>query len=169
MTTDIKKAARQYFAYFNQGKWWVPNGKPPVLVTDMDAAWRHNAAAFLVRRAGAYLFQYDLGELHTVWAEPSAPSNGSAAFDSLERACDEGQEQRNADPEAWIKTTSLYQALVKDLHDGIADLAKHWSDCAIRTDAGECTCWERHVTECPKREDINARCQCRDYSPEWTR
>ncbi|HZB31256.1 MAG TPA: hypothetical protein VE465_13915 [Streptosporangiaceae bacterium] len=179
--------SRAYFAYFNQGEWWVPNGKPPIRVTDMDSAWRHNAAAFLVRRARGYLFYYGAGEIGAIFGATArevigedngqpvfgrmvslAPDPDSRAADALERELEQAWEERGADPEAWMKSTTLYRALVKDLPPDAAELAKHWSDCAIRTAGGECTCWERHLTECPKRGDINEICRCRDYSPEWT-
>jgi hypothetical protein len=166
---DIFRAARQYFSYLNQDEEWVPNGKPPVRIADMDPSWRYNAARFLARNADTYLFRYDLGELSAVFGDPLSPSQGSMAMEAMEEEMDLAQTIRHHDPEAWIKSTPLYQALVKDLPDDAAELAKHWSDCAIREDGGACTCWERHVTECPKREDINEACRCRDYSPEWTR
>lgn len=187
MSDDFLRAARQYYAYLNQGEWWVPDGKPPIRITDMDPAWRYHAARFLARNARGYLFRYDLGDLAHIWGatarevigedngEPVfgrlvslAPTPGSRAADALEEELDLAQTRRANDPEGWIKSTDLYQALVDGLPDNVAELAKHWSDCAVRQTSGDCTCWERHVTECPKRTDINARCRCRDYSPEWT-
>jgi hypothetical protein len=169
MSADGFKVARQYFAYFNQGEQWVPDGKPPVRIVDMDPAWRHNAARFLIRNAGAYLFRYDLGELSTIWDGGFlAPSVGSQADRDLDEEIDLAQTQRAGDPATWMRSTVLYQALVDGLPDNVADLARHWSDCGVRLEGGACTCWRRHVPECPKREDIAAGCRCRDFSPEWT-
>lgn len=175
---EIQERARFIRALLDQGEVWFPNGKPRVQITDMDPAWRHNAAAFLVRHAQSYAFQYGIGEMESLFRVKArdifgetvniGPTPGSMAYDSVERGMEEAQAERDADPEAWLKSTTLYKALVKDLPDNAAELAKHWSDCAIRTDGGECTCWERHLSECPKRADINERCRCRDYDPEWT-
>jgi hypothetical protein len=165
---EMQERARFIRALLDQGEVWFPNGKPRVQITDMDPAWRHNAAAFMLRHAQGYLFHYDLGEIATFLTGPLAPNPDSMAFDSLERGMEEAQDERSAAPEAWLKSTALYKALVKDLPENAAELAKHWSDCAIRTDGGACSCQERHLSECPKRADINERCRCRDYDPEWT-
>jgi hypothetical protein len=141
MTDDITKAARQYHAYLDQGDLWVPNGKPPVRIADMDPAWRHNAAAFMVRNAKGYEFHYSLGEVLSIWGGQFAPRLGSMSADAVEQGCEEAQAERAADPEAWVKTTQLYRALVKDLPDDIAEIAKHWSDCPVRNGDTECRCW----------------------------
>lgn len=182
----LYRRARQIHAYLDQGDVWVPDAKPPLLITDMDPVWRYNAAQFMARRGRHYLLDYDLGERLTpepmvreVIAEVDGqpvyggwvglgPSPDSMAADAMERGRDEASEARRRDPQAWLESTPLYRALVKDLPDGVAELAKHWSTCAVRTEAGACTCQARHLPECPKREDINACCLCWDDSPEWT-
>lgn len=56
--------------------------------------------------------------------------------------------RRYADPEGWLKTTPLYQALVKDLPGDVAELAKHWSTCDLRTgNATTCSCADREGGE----------------------
>ncbi|MFB4306906.1 hypothetical protein [Actinomadura sp. GTD37] len=176
-TDDPFRTARALFTLFQQGEIWLPNGKPPIQITDMDPAWRFNTARFLTRNARHYVLTYELGEHRAIWHAKArevtgqmlslAPSEAAAA--GVERELEAASASRAEDPEAWIKSTPLYQALMKDLPDNAGELAKHWSDCAIREDGGTCTCWERHVTECPKRSDINEMCRCRDCAPEWTR
>lgn len=176
-TDDPFRASRALYSLFQQGEVWVPRDKPAVQITDMDPAWRYNAARFLTRNAPAYVLPYELGEHQSIWHAEGrdvtgqmvslAPSEAAAA--GVERELAAASASRAQDPEAWIKSTPLYQALVDGLPKNAGELAKHWSDCAIREDGGACTCWERHVTECPKRADINQACRCRDHSPEWTR
>lgn len=140
----LDRRARQMFAYFNQGETWFPNGKPAVAISGMDPAWRHNAAAFLVRNARAYLLQYDFGEFFSIQGV-TAP----VAREALDQGLEEAQAERSADPEAWIKSTPLYKALVAELPEGperdaLARAARHWSDCPLRSgEHGTCTCPER--------------------------
>jgi hypothetical protein len=124
MSDDAFHKARAYYAYFQQGEVWVPNGKPPVQITDMDPAWRHNAARFLVRNAKAYLHRYEFGEHLAIWhgeardvtgeMVSSAPSG--AAADGVERELEDSSAARAKDPEGWIRSTPLYKALVCGLH-----------------------------------------------------
>lgn len=186
-TDDPFRASRDLYSLLEQGEVWVPRDKPAVRISDMDPAWRYNTARFLTRNARAYVPSYELGEHLSIWGaqarevlgevdgEPRygqmvrlAPSPGSMAESVLERELDDASRVRSEDPEAWIETTPLYRALVDGLPDNAGVLAKHWSDCSIRTEAGGCTCWQRHLRECPKRTDINETCRCLDFSPEWT-
>lgn len=189
-TTDPMAECLAWFKYLSQGSTWVPNGKPPLAISEMDATWRYNSANWLLRRAKALTTRYGLGEIQFIYgttaqsvvsneagdpvAGPEVPvfaPMGEMAQDALERELDEAERARDADPEAWLKSTELYQALVKDLPGDVADLAKHWSTCDLRTGQNKaCSCWKRHLAECPVYEsrDITTTCSCRDNSPEWT-
>lgn len=166
-TSDPFERGRAYYAYFRQGETWIPDGKPPVAIKDMDAAWRHNAAAFLVRRARNYLFLYEVGEITSIFGgmapevlgeedgQPvygrmvsTGPTPGSMAELAVESDLERARAERGADPEAWIRSTPLHKALVKGLpkegkkkRTELAQLARHWSDCPVRTGAdGACPC-----------------------------
>lgn len=185
---DVANRARNTYLYLSQGRTWIPNGRPPLPIADMDPGWRSNAANWLLRRAAGLADAYGLGEVAAMHLPAArvvlgldkdgndilgpevsfAPPEGSMAADALERGMEEEHEQRTADPEAWLKTMPLYQALVAGLPDDANQLAKHWSDCPVRAGSSTCTCQEHHLSECPKREDINATCLCLDTTPEWT-
>ncbi|MEV0382863.1 hypothetical protein [Nonomuraea sp. NPDC050643] len=189
-STGVMDECLAWFKYLSQEATWVPNGRPPLRVSEMDAAWRHNAANWLLRQAGTLAMRFGIGEIAFIYSTtaPTVISDangepvpgpdmpvfapmGEMAQDALERELDGSQQARDADPEGWLKTTPLYQALVKDLPDNIAALARHWSDCDLRTGKGTaCTCWKRHLSECPVSglRDITAHCHCNDNSPEWT-
>jgi hypothetical protein len=131
--------AYQYFAYLDQGEQWVPKSLVPVQIADMDPIWRYNAARFLLRENPSYLFRDHLGEAFKFWLR--GPHRDSVAAVSLERSLKQEHAEREADPEAWLKTTALYQALVEGLPDNVAELATHWSTCPVRAGRpGECTC-----------------------------
>lgn len=178
-----------WFLYLSQEATWVPKGRPPLPITEMDAAWRHNAANWLLKQAKALTLHYELGEIAFIFGStaptvvadangqpvpgPEVPCfapRGEWAQDTLERELAAATELRTADPEAWLKSTPLYRALVDGLPDNVAELARHWSSCALRTGQGSCDCWTVHRTECPVNmtRDITAPCHCHDNSPEWT-
>lgn len=158
---EIYRRARTLYRLLQQGERWLPDGKPAVAIKHMDPAWRHNTAAFLVRRAHNYLLQYDFGEIISIWGASAvdvrgervslAPTSGSMADDAVERDMHQQQADRAADPEAWIKSTRLYRALVKGLPEGpereaLAEVARHWSDCPVRTDkSSDCVCASRRA------------------------
>lgn len=179
------------YAYFNQSKMWQPNGRPLIAITDMEEAWRHNAARWLERRATWFEVHYTFGELNGLskptW-QPVAITLGGEMVDDgplvseldsmgehASEAFDSMLEQRGADPVAWIRTTPLYRALVAGLPVGearqeLADRARHWSDCPSRADAtATCECWKHHLSECAIRNgNPELGCTCCDMSPEWT-
>lgn len=135
--------------YLDQSEKWYPDGKPIVLVADMDPEWRYNASRWLERNAATIAFKYSLSEaieFAAMCASPIGPSKNSA--DGLERDMHDKDEARTADPVGWIHTTVLYRALVADLPDcsvaleAIAARARHWSTCPARSGAGDCRCDE---------------------------
>jgi hypothetical protein len=167
--TNIIERSRWVYAYLNQGKLWFPNGKPAVQIADMDEAWRHNAAAFLERNPKGYALHYGFGEIASIFGATArevigevngkavlggmvniGPTPGSMAEAGVERELEESAEKRAADPETWIRTTTLHKALVAGLPTGkkkraaLAALARHWSQCPVRggTDP-ECICASR--------------------------
>lgn len=162
------KKGMSWSEYLNQGEKWQPNGRPMVAVADMDPEWRYNASRFLERRAAAIEPKYTLAEaleFAAVTASPLGPSEDTALM--IESDMERSAEERHRDPVTWIRTTTLYQALVADLPncsialDAIADRAKHWSTCPARTGYGECLCEElrlRHQADEEVRLGV----------PEWT-
>lgn len=129
--------ALNIFHYLNQGEWWYPNGLPRVLIaSEMNNGWRVNAANFLVKRAALYEFHYTTAEI--VWlnsgfggvlrevvedenGEPMVLDGLVSMMPSGEMACDAFDtmmDYRAENPEEWIKTTTLYKALIGDGSDG---------------------------------------------------
>lgn len=183
-TVDMQRQARAWHRHLNQDITWIPVTGVPVRIAGMDPAWRHNAANWLLKRASHLAFMYGYAELHE-FDEPighevlgekhGEPVLGKPVFvdvpDEVQDDMFRQDQTRASDPEAWVRTTTLYQTLVKDLPENAANLAKHWSTCDLRTgQAAACSCWKRHLTECPvyDRADITLTCHCRDNSPEWT-
>lgn len=172
---DTQRQAVAWYQHLSQGETWVPNGQPPLPIADMDAGWRYNAANWLLKRAETLVFLYQMGEALAL-SEPIGTDvlTGQPVFveapPEVEFRWGSEDLERLADPEAWLKTTELYQALVSGLREDAAELAKHWSDCGLRTGQGSvCSCWQRHIIECPvySSRDISGPCHCRDNSPEW--
>jgi len=158
--TDPMRESLAWFKYLSQGETWVPNGKPALPIADMDVTWRYNASQWLLRQAKALAWRYEMGEAAFIYGT-TAPTiiadedgqpipgpdiavfapMGEMAQDALERELADAQEERAADPEGWLKTTTLYQALVDGLPENAAELAKHWSECDLRTGQGAaCSC-----------------------------
>jgi hypothetical protein len=124
------------FHYLNQSEWWYPNGKPRVqIATEMNDGWRVNAANWLVKNAAQFESAYSIEELSWLesgcgglWLEivsdgagnpvvggpVSMMPRGDMACDAFERE----QDERIENPEEWIKTTSLYKALIGEESDG---------------------------------------------------
>lgn len=148
---EIQTAARElarparYYRYFNQATHWVPNGRLPVLIADMDLAWRLNCTRYLERNAARYAELFAQGCSAEIFAfgiaHPDAP-------DEIESAIWREAEAAKRDPVAWIKTTKLYLALAAGLPKKgaplrkLAEKAKHWGDCEKRfkNKKGACTC-----------------------------
>ncbi|RKR92845.1 hypothetical protein BDK92_7327 [Micromonospora pisi] len=177
---DFTRVCVATYRYFNQGEIWLP--KPPrerVRVADMGREWRFNAARFLERRAKALEFRYGFGEISAmsapVWFDVVGEDNGRPVTagpgmsdldlmsDSASDAFDQAMDQRVADPVGWLRSTVLYRALVADLPTEqaevvqLAERAKHWSTCPVRTGADDCRC-----------EQIRAEHAATDTTPEWT-
>lgn len=174
-TSDLHGQARAWHKHLRQNTTWIPATGVPVRIAGMDPAWRHNAANWLLKRASSLAFLSSLAELHMDDEPIGTDPYGYAVYTRMPLEVEDdliGETvERCADPEGWLKATRLYQALVKDLPDGIADLARHWSTCDLRTSkATVCSCWQRHDAECPVNQirDITASCHCNDNSPEWT-
>ncbi|MFC6081065.1 hypothetical protein [Sphaerisporangium aureirubrum] len=178
-----------WYRYLSQDTTWVPKGRPPAPIAEMDAAWRYNAANWLLRQAKRLAGYYELGEIAHIFTS-TAPTvvadknghpvprpevlylapRGEMAQDAFEREWATAAEQRKADPDAWLRSTPLYRALVADLPADVAEAARHWSTCAARVGKDACDCWKRHITECTihRLRDISAPCHCNDLSPVWT-
>jgi hypothetical protein len=122
------------FHYLNQGEWWYPHQKPRVLIaTEMNDGWRRNAANLIIRHAAIYELHYASSEMNwlltglggtmlevlghddngdPVLGSPvSMMPSGDMACDAFDRELDD----RAHDPEKWIKTTTLYKALMDGL------------------------------------------------------
>jgi hypothetical protein len=178
-----------WYRYLSQDQMWVPKGRPPLLITEMDVAWRYNAANWLLKRAARVSRLYAQGQIAFIFGTlapeviadgsdgpvygrmvPCFAPRGEMAELALDQAMDEEDRARDEDPQAWMKTTPLYQALVAGIPADIAELARHWSTCALRTAPGVCDCRKRHLAECPvnRCRDVTAPCHCDDNSPAWT-
>src|SRR5439155_14448330 len=148
-TPKPRERGMPWATYLDQGEKWKPNGKPMVAIADMDPEWRYNASRWLERNAKVIAAKYTSDE--QLWflvacASPLGPNENSA--EAIERDIEDRAEARNADPHAWIRTTALHRALVVDLPecsialDAIAERAKHWAACPVRTGSGDCRCEE---------------------------
>jgi hypothetical protein len=117
-TKDIKRRAQIWAAYVKQSKTWVPKDSGPIEITDMDPRWRANAARWLLRRAATVEFYYSYAELHhltAVTVEGASFYVHAPLPEDVEHALFQELDERASDPEAWLKTMPLYQALIKDL------------------------------------------------------
>jgi hypothetical protein len=123
--TNPTDRARFVFWYLNQGQIWFPKDRPQIKIQDMDLDWRRNAANWLVRRSRYFAFMYGIGEFHDLFGRTAkdifgntvniGPTEGSWASDAVERELERRGEEREHNPESWIKTTALYRALVAGL------------------------------------------------------
>jgi hypothetical protein len=163
----VAKAGMSWFGYLNQGERWQPNGKPLVAIADMGPEWRYNAARYLERHAVAIGERYSLAA--TLWfaaitSSPLGPSDNAA--DSIEADIDREEVDIVRDPVAWIRTTKLHRALVAGLPTkpkkvkALAERARHWSTCPVRTGGGDCRCEEIQQADAGRTSD--------DTAPEWT-
>lgn len=179
------KKARAYYAYFNQGEMWKPDKRPFVRVADMDEVWRFNTTRWLERNAHTFATRYGVGEVSSL-SEPLyqnvVDARGNAAFvgpmlsefdvmsDRFQEDVAQWDEDRIADPVAWIRTTTLYRALAEGLPtegaelEGLTARAKHWSTCPVRlSPEASCNCTPNPATQRLR----TAKLPC-DQSPEWT-
>lgn len=177
------------YRYLNQGQVWIPRRpNEPVRIADMDLGWRHNAANFLLRRAGHLAHRYTYGMIRSAGSPiyrdvigeyRGEPIFSGAVFSEIdlmtENAHDSFEDEQRrilANPEEWLRGTALFRALVAALPEGaereqIAARARHYSTCPQRTGGqGECTC---HLSECAIRNgNPELGCTCRSTTPEWT-
>jgi hypothetical protein len=145
--------AARWYRYFVQGTHWVPNGKPPLAIADMELTHRYNCVRYLERNAAKYATVYIAGCHAEMWAQPTMP-------DEVVDALWNDASFAKADPTAWIKTTCLYRAMAADLPPGgrpmrkLAEKAKHWGECEKRTrpNKGVCTCAELAARDRRERE-----------------
>lgn len=157
-TTRTLAAPARWYRYFNQGTYWVPNGRQPLAIADMDAPYRLNCVRFLERNAARYAALYADGcsaeEFAFGLAHPDAPDE---IFNEIYRQA----HLAKLDPVAWIKTTKLYRALEAELPKKGAPLrklgekARHWGDCEQRTrpKKGRCTCAELAARDRERRAE----------------
>lgn len=116
-----------WFTYLNQGEVWVPNGRPPLPIAEMDIRWRRNAAAWLQRRAEGLIWSYTMGELAQMSAKSfraviaevggvAVECGSCSMFDLMgEHAADAFEHEQDArfkDPVDWLRGTELFRALV---------------------------------------------------------
>lgn len=153
----LLKPARWY-RYFRQDTHWVPNGRAPVLIADMDATWRYNCVRFLERNAARYARLYADGcsaeETVLALTHPDAPEEIGEMMWNIAAFAER-------DPLAWIRTTKLYQALAEGLPEKgqplrkLAEKAKHWGGCEGRTrpKKGVCTCAELAARDQQERQE----------------
>jgi hypothetical protein len=146
-TPKPRQQGMTYAEYINQGEKWQPNGEPVVAIADMDPEWRYNASRWLERNAKAIALKYALdleSWFVSITSSPHGPSDTSA--DMIERDIHAQTAEAFGNQVAWIRTTVLYRALVAELPNGslaldaIAELARHWSTCPVRTGDGDCRC-----------------------------
>lgn len=164
---DFKQSCRFMYAYLEQDEVWIPQPpRPRIAIADMDKEWRLNASRWLERRAGLFAARYAFGEIYCLSAPTMRAVIGEVKgvpveagpllshldlmSDSARDDFDRWQDERNQDPEAWIRTTPLHRALVASLPSKSKELAElagraaHWSTCPVRLGSGsECQC--RHV------------------------
>jgi hypothetical protein len=182
--SDSDKRYVATYHYLNQGKVWLPNGRPAVAIADMGREWRYNASRWMERRVEYFALAYSAGEIlflampmytevlawgldiGDVLGRRLSPLDlmSEAAQDDMDRWAD----LRYANPATWLKTTTLYQALVADLPasrkklDQIAERAKHYTGCPQREQSGaDCDCVNLAAIVNNEREIANG-------TPEWT-
>jgi hypothetical protein len=144
----VLAAPARWYRYFNQTEHWVPNGKPPVQIADMELAWRLNCVRYLERNAARYAALYADGcSAEELVFGLTHPDVSDWVEDSVTgHLWNEGNRAKR-DPLGWIKTTKLYRALAADLPSKgaplrkLANKAKHWGGCEKRLfKKGTCTC-----------------------------
>lgn len=132
---DIEMYSVTTYRYLNQGEWWKPKERDPIRVVDMGDRWRGNAVRWMERRASYFETLYTFGEVFSLKFPVGHEVLGVDEYghDVLgrtltghdlmsESAADDmaaWQEERSADPVAWIRTTTLHKAL---LAAGILDI-----------------------------------------------
>ena len=129
----------------NQGEFWWDRSGARHRVREMQPTHRYNCLAMLERGAARTGERYSWGFLASGMG-PLGPS-GDAACDAFDSACDGLDRQIRRDPVAWIRTTTLWQALNAGLPGNpykrwrLAQRARHWPDCHRRRhNRGMCTC-----------------------------
>jgi hypothetical protein len=135
MTTTTRRQIGAY-DYLNQTTVWIP--RPPqdwVPIAEMDHEWRWNCAQILLRGAAGHADRYGWSALIHMGDAPDEVIDWEV----------NAAHQRERNPQAWIRTTKLYRALVADLPGkrrkltALADRARHYNTCASRT-TGDSAC-----------------------------
>lgn len=115
MNDELFEGAKAAFRMLNQGKWWVPADGKPVEIKRMCDSHRRNAARVLLRHAAGHADVYGIGEAAAVFGD-FAPADDTGL---MSEAAEQAHEERLADPQAWMRTTPLFLALV----DGLGEVA----------------------------------------------
>jgi len=90
---------------YDQAEWWRQKGGQWIRIADMEPGHRANTAAMLLRNAEGIAWRLGISEL-TVFR--NAPDD---VVDSWMQITD----QRERDPQRWMRGTALYRALTADL------------------------------------------------------
>lgn len=158
----VKEMCRpaRWYRYFNQAVSWVPDGRPAVVIAEMDLTWRYNCTRYLVRNVERYARMYaDGAQAEALVARlVTGLELPEAVLDRLDSA----SHLARSNPAAWVVTTPLYRALARELPTGaelrkLSRRAAHWSECEgrLRPKKGNCTCAElaaRHARDKHQRE-----------------
>lgn len=131
---------RFVFNYLDQGTIWFARGGVHTYIADMDPEWRYNASRMLERKAERLAEAYGWAELD--WMARIGPMS-----EHVEDQFDREIWDRDHDPLAWIRRTTLYRALTANLPTKpkklrrLAERARHYSMCPGRTGARlNCQC-----------------------------
>jgi hypothetical protein len=136
---EFKAKACLYYAYFNQGEIWVARGSGPIRIKeDMDYRWRVNAANYMIKFAFHYQMYYSFGEIYymseplfseTVHVVDGELVLSGAKFSQLDLMGDhamdgyeESQDWARDNPKEWMRTTTLYKAMIHGLPQDALEL-----------------------------------------------
>jgi hypothetical protein len=120
---SVPPVPRGVVALFDGGYWWRVRSGGFVPIAEMTPEHRYSTARMLERHAGAYQMRYETELLSSpLWT--AAPDDVDVWF--------------SGPPEAWVRGTRLYRALVAGLPTRekplrkLAERARHWSACPMR-------------------------------------
>lgn len=119
------------YQYYNQTKYWLPNGKPAVLIESMDERWKENAAAWLLRHAQVLVTKYQVDLVHslaegllvtedgrmvraidvTAHPEIERPAILLPQGEWAEEAFEKELEWAYESPQDWMRSMPLYKVL----------------------------------------------------------
>lgn len=115
-TEQFLKECRDVYALLEQDQVWVDIKHNVHQIAEMSIRYKTNVVAFLERRAPGLCEKYAYGEIQRYWT--NGP-NGQMAQDALEEELDRADDERRADPVAWLRSTKLMQRLAADIATGI--------------------------------------------------